>query len=1002
MGTPTKFLDTVQIATESGGRQVDAAGNPLVGRYRDGTTPKASQRAYGISQIQVGTARATAKKHGIPFDEQKLLTDKDYNLQLGDLHMGDLLSKYGNDRTLARAAYHSGTGTVDKALAKYGREGFAAGLGPEGRNYIQMGSKTGAGGAYNASSPGRGVADPAAYLKGLESALGPEAKASGNVRQNASAIYGSDKELASRAAKVEGQIVQQGQQLDVLDQVMNVAQGAAKEAMTQQVQQTQDISGEIVQGTQELKQKVMPVFQARGRVADQLDKLATMNPLERGLRGIFDLNYDRKYLEGQLNQYDRTLKARSDDYEYLNRLHGVALQEVERRYSLNTAMPMLMQKQAEEDLGLTGMRITQTTGMLGALRDRISTESQLISAKALAREDLLGRLDLPTVTDLMGQAEANGGIIQHGGVEFSSRELRDRIQLDEQQQLSQEGARMSIASGRMEMATKYADNLARSLTRPQLEAAINNGGVHNGIQLPQDVLTNLYQGAISRDETRAATVAREMPAKLAMDTATSHLRQVTGLYQRTRSLFGNQAVEGSSPYTDRAGQLVRRLTQAVQNGEPPEVVAALTQQIAQNSDSYTKFVDEKILTQTGGDKRAAGYLKGFVYGAPLSPGTAAEAMTYFAVKGSLPEGVMLTPEVKQVFQKAQALVKHHTSYLDNGKKLSQQEVMKRVQGDLVAVTTKIVGQSRHDALYNDMPSLAKSASHQFGGFPAGKWREIQASARIAGVEALAIKLKADPNAINQVLNSKKPLGSSEKDRQFFDSVMANAGVYNAIEQQTVSRLVDKEPWIQRGVPNSRLLVDFMGSPQMSNSLQAYGQSLGSQSVGEYLVNPMQAGALQQRMNATRTMMEHANAEVSKGDLAFTRDPMVHQLLQPVARTKMVLLAIPGVGQEGAVRMEPVVQKFFDSWMKQHSFAGVSPNDQFVKQDAAFRGFLQQAKFPEPEMENFRKSALKGWDTHATEQKNVFSKVLETLALKITNEGSSVLESGEYDVNGNRK
>lgn len=872
--------------------------------------------------------------------------------------------------------------TASKVLRETGR-GRNQGTGPHwhielassgGKPVSQ--SQNGAGGAYNSSAPGQGVANPQAYLADLESALGPEAKASQNVQQNSSRIFGSDQELATRADAVEGQLVQQGNQINVLDQAMEVAQTAAREAMTRQVEQTRDVSNEITAGTQALKEKVLPVFQARGRIADQLDKLATMNPLERGIRGIFDLNYDDDYLEGQLDRFDRTLKARSDDFNYLNQLHGVALQEIERRYSMDTAIPQLMQKQAEEDLGLTGMRITQTAGMLGNLRDRISTESQLISAKAMAREDLMGRLDIPTVTDLMTKAQENGGIVQYNGVEFSYKELRDRIQQSEQQELQTEAYKMSIASGRMDMATKYAENLARSLTRPQLEAAINNGGVYNGVQLPQDVLTNLYQGAISRDETRANVVAREMPAKLAMDTATSHLNQVTGLYQRGKSLFGNQAMEGSAPFTDRAGQLVRRLTQAVQNGEPPEVVAALTQQIAQNSEGYTKFMDDRILRQVGGDKRAAGYLKGFVYGSQLSPGTAAEALTYFAMKGNLPEGVSLSPEARQVFQKAQKLVQDHRGDRVNGKPISENQLMSIVQRDLTGAASQIMGQARHDNLWGDMPGVAAASNHPFGKFNRTRWAQIRSEAAMTGAEAIAKSLNTTPQNVLAMLRTGKPVTNDEAGRQLLTKTQQRAGEFNGVEMQTTVRLIDLEKQITPGRRNSSVLTDFIGSPQFSNGINTYGRSLGSQSMGEYLVNPLVSGATERNFIDTRQNLLDAQSRIHQTDRQLAQNPSSAILLQPRKRTAMILESMPGLGKEGAQALAPFVSQFYDSFGRGEWPQLESPNSRFMREDAAMLAALQKTQFQDKRLETYRKLAIKGWNDHATAQQGFVTRMLD--------------------------
>jgi hypothetical protein len=133
-----------------------------------------------------------------------------------------------------------------------------------------------------------------------------------------------------------------------------------------------------------------------------------------------------------------------------------------------------------------------------------------------------------------------------------------------------ESYRLAQASNRMDLAEKYATNLAQTLTRGQLEAAIANGGVYNGIQLPQDVLTNLYQGAVSRDRTRADTIANSMPATIALNTGADYLKQSMGLYSRGKELLGNKAMEGSAAYLNQGTQLVNRLVEATRTASRPK------------------------------------------------------------------------------------------------------------------------------------------------------------------------------------------------------------------------------------------------------------------------------------------------------------------------------------------------------------------------------------------------------------------------------------------------
>jgi hypothetical protein len=151
---------------------------------------------------------------------------------------------------------------------------------------------------------------------------------------------------------------------------------------------------------------------------------------------------------------------------------------------------------------------------------------------------------------------------------------------------------------------------------------------------------------------------------------------------------------------------------------PPEVMTALTQQIAENSKDLNAFVSDRILRSVGGDKRAAGYMQSFVYGTELSQGTAAEAMTYFALKGNLPAGLSLTPEARQVFGKAQKLVEEHRADRVGGKQISESCIAGNCDSRTYAVRSEDHGASAsRQTVFNDLPGVAQQTGHPFGKFP---------------------------------------------------------------------------------------------------------------------------------------------------------------------------------------------------------------------------------------------------------------------------------------------
>lgn len=75
--------------------------------------------ARGVMQLMPGTAREQAGKNGVAWDSGLLLTNTDYNIQLGTAYFQRMYVIYGS-YPLAIAAYNAGGGNVNKWLAANG------------------------------------------------------------------------------------------------------------------------------------------------------------------------------------------------------------------------------------------------------------------------------------------------------------------------------------------------------------------------------------------------------------------------------------------------------------------------------------------------------------------------------------------------------------------------------------------------------------------------------------------------------------------------------------------------------------------------------------------------------------------------------------------------------------------------------------------------------------------------------------------------------------------
>jgi soluble lytic murein transglycosylase-like protein len=99
------LFDTKIVPIESGGRQLDENGQPIT----------SSAGAVGAAQVMEGTGPEAAQLAGLPWDRDRWMYDKDYNLALGRAYFNEQLRQFG-DADKAAAAYNAGPGAVRSAI----------------------------------------------------------------------------------------------------------------------------------------------------------------------------------------------------------------------------------------------------------------------------------------------------------------------------------------------------------------------------------------------------------------------------------------------------------------------------------------------------------------------------------------------------------------------------------------------------------------------------------------------------------------------------------------------------------------------------------------------------------------------------------------------------------------------------------------------------------------------------------------------------------------------
>jgi soluble lytic murein transglycosylase len=79
-----------------------------------------SAGARGLMQVMLSAAKTSARAGGLPYRPNDLLTDTNYNIQLGMIEFARHYSSWNNSMVLATAAYNAGPGNVRKWVAANG------------------------------------------------------------------------------------------------------------------------------------------------------------------------------------------------------------------------------------------------------------------------------------------------------------------------------------------------------------------------------------------------------------------------------------------------------------------------------------------------------------------------------------------------------------------------------------------------------------------------------------------------------------------------------------------------------------------------------------------------------------------------------------------------------------------------------------------------------------------------------------------------------------------
>lgn len=796
---------------------------------------------------------------------------------------------------------------------------------------------------------------------------------SGRIMNSGGLIESQQREVQSRA----------GTATAMLDDYMQVLRSSQAEqlATTQTfTDAARGVNDQMMAATKEMQARVKPVFETRQRVLDQMVAIQDMDPISRGIRGFFDLNYNQEYLMSTSSKLGAIVKEQADIYSTMQGLHGDSLEALDRLHSIDGMLPKLKEQQASEMVKGSLMQVSRAMDNLRITMEGVQNEAQLIGAQKLARQDLIGRLDGPTITSLVAQAEQSGGNVTYNGVQFSGQELRERGQQIEEYDIANRNARRADAAGDAELADRNAERMMRYMTDSQVDEAIANGGEYDGVQIPINNLTiekaNRTKTAIEAVQVDGAMSSPSQVADAAKD-AVVYGRQLDA---RGTSVFGTGAFsEESRQYHLRVADIADRITKEIQTTNSPARLGALNAELAQLKGGYSKSISEKVNRLVGGDQKAAGYVTSYLLGDQVSPGAAADMMVHFATKGGLPAAMQSSTFGREGMKVVMETVQTLSTVGVNGKKLSPAQVQVEAARQLAdpnsAAGKRLRGATtgmKFQTTFTNLPELANrngTPVHQFGKFNRDKFARLSGDADRAGIAEVASRLGVDAGDFANARRGNVPEGMDKETVAKIQSADTTRAV-GAAQQRYLVDFMDQETPISPNMSNSELMLDFLQSPVGQGRLMEADDRSRGGGIGDWMAGSATRGGLLDSMgnytNGFAQAVGHgtAQAKVESALIARTYRNDVPK------RTRAILNSMPDMTQSEANQLTGAIERMLPKGTAEQQAAqnlrapmrselGEKTSLTYMQLDSASNIVLNH-KFEDPALERIRRKAATKW------------------------------------------
>lgn len=944
-----------QLFAESNNRQF----NP------DGTVVRSPKGATGIAQVMPDTGPEAARYAKVAWDPVRFEKDSNYNRLLGEAYKAKMLEIFGGDERKATAAYNAGPGDPNRGgrgVRGAMRRAEAAGS----KDWEKFLPKETQGYLTNVFGGGRRVAtgkelDGQRTFAGVANQIRelPESDSAPVVNP-----FAVGPEMRERADRVESELA--GQQAFIQRQQVGMEgmQAERRARLETVVAEKQGLLDEVQRGNRALLDNVKPLLQREQRVSDRLAQLATMNPLEKGLRGVFDLNFNEKYLRGVHKDLITAIQDQGQRYQFTTTLQEQYMNSLDMESKNAETLESLVVQEFSEDGAMANQALNSAMASFGALNTRVQANDSTIRAQILARSNYLEGLDAGQLNSLREEAaNSPDGKIRVEGITVGKGELDQRVAALEQQDMSLRSAKLSLQHGELQLADANARHMVSTMTESQLQEAAANNGQYRGIQLPSDAITAGLADYAQRKNLIGNTILQQGGDRQ----GSAALRSTIGYVRNTRERmqqFGRISPEmnrTSVAIGQRIIQLSDQLDQAIQQGQGDTVGQAIVGEVQKLQEQFDKSVQQTASRYAGGSELGGKVMTAYLRGEQIQSNESIPLMQEYAAQGGLPAAMRTSPTFQVMFNAVQQATAEIDTQIQSGAVKAtapqrQAMIVRRVR----ELGPNKVNSANFEQMFSQIPETAKAMNHPFAVVSKKDFLMAQQQGNAQAMEVIANKIGIPVDQAIKLFGGtyQAPPGQDPRRTQEIKKAAVDLkGELQRVQREGFLIALDQGPAAKDGFRPSEAFIDLMDSNAFHQRVGRFQELQKNFSFGDSLAASMGDGNLVQTAVNYGTTLRELNNGITANQYRESAGRRLAYTMVPTARTQAILGAIEGLQQSEEQLLIAAIKQSVPNIDKPASGIDNSVNE-------SIRNFIVANKFKDPNLERIRKVAAQNWDTTA--------------------------------------